>query len=100
MAGIVRVPQVRVARENVVGSMDESGDIDGSASGNYQEICQGLWAGVEKGSGQLLDELCATTGWSRDNARQAIRTAKSRKGAARNRCQRPWESAHGRPLGN
>ena len=36
----------------------------------------------KKVKGRMLDELCATTGWSRVNARRAIRVAVTRKGPA------------------
>jgi len=37
----------------------------------------------KKQKGAMLDELCAATGWSRVNARRAIRQAAARKGPAR-----------------
>jgi hypothetical protein len=37
----------------------------------------------------MLDELCAATGWSRVNARRAIRQAASRKGPARAVTRKP-----------
>ena len=36
----------------------------------------------KKAKGVMLDELCAATGWSRVNARRAIRQAPDRKGRA------------------
>lgn len=42
---------------------------------------------VEKG--QLLDSLVATTGWTRDHARRAIRNAAARRGAARDQQRKP-----------
>ena len=36
----------------------------------------------KKQRGALLDGLCQATGWSRDNARRAIRNASARRGAA------------------
>ena len=36
----------------------------------------------KKAKGVMLDELCAATGWSRVNARRAIRQAANRKGPA------------------
>ena len=36
----------------------------------------------KKQKGRLLDELCSATGWSRDNARRAIRNAATRRGRA------------------
>lgn len=39
--------------------------------------------------GRLLDALVATTGWTRDHARRAIRQATARKGAARDQKRRP-----------
>ena len=36
----------------------------------------------KKAKGVMLDELCAATGWSRVNARRAIRRALARKGRA------------------
>ena len=39
--------------------------------------------------GRLLDALVATTGWSRDHARRAIRQAAARKGAAGQQPRRP-----------
>ena len=36
----------------------------------------------KKQRGVLLDGLCQTTGWSRDNARRAIRNASARRGSA------------------
>src|SRR5699024_9866253 len=43
----------------------------------------------KKVKGWLLDELCGTTGWSRDNARRAIRNAKARRGAASQQKRKP-----------
>lgn len=43
----------------------------------------------KKAKGQLLDELCAATGWSRDNARRAIRNATTRKGRASQQKRKP-----------
>lgn len=43
----------------------------------------------KKVKGRLLDELCGTTGWSRDNARRAIRNAKARRGAASQQKRKP-----------
>lgn len=37
----------------------------------------------KKVKGRLLDELVAVTGWSRDNARRAVRTAAQRRGPSR-----------------
>jgi hypothetical protein len=37
----------------------------------------------KKAKGRLLDELVGVTGWSRDNARRAIRNASRRRGPAR-----------------
>ena len=39
--------------------------------------------------GQLLDSLVATTGWTRDHARRAIRAAAARRGAARDQQRKP-----------
>lgn len=39
--------------------------------------------------GQLLDSLVATTGWTRDHARRAIRAATARQGAARDQQRKP-----------
>ena len=39
--------------------------------------------------GELLDALVATTGWTRDHARRAIRPADARMGAARDQQRRP-----------
>jgi hypothetical protein len=39
--------------------------------------------------GRLLDELVHATGWTRDHARRAIRTANARTGAAREQQRRP-----------
>lgn len=41
------------------------------------------------GKGEVLDSLVAATGWTRDHARRAIRTARARKGAAREQQRRP-----------
>lgn len=41
------------------------------------------------GKGRLLDALVETTGWSRDHARRAIRTASQRKGAANQQHRKP-----------
>lgn len=43
----------------------------------------------KKAKGHLLDELCATTGWSRDNARRAIRNAIGRRGRASAQKRKP-----------
>lgn len=43
----------------------------------------------KKHKGQLLDELCAATGWSRDNARRVIRIATIRKGSASQQKRNP-----------
>ena len=43
----------------------------------------------KKEKDRLLDELCATIGWSRDNARRAIRTANERKGRASAQKRKP-----------
>jgi len=42
---------------------------------------------VEKG--RLLDSLMHATGWTRDHARRAIRTANGRQGAARDQQRKP-----------
>ncbi len=43
----------------------------------------------KKAKGVMLDELCAATGWSRVNARRAIRQAATRKGRAGQQQRRP-----------
>lgn len=43
----------------------------------------------KKDKGRMLDELCATTGWSRDNARRAIRHANRRRGKASAQKRKP-----------
>lgn len=43
----------------------------------------------KKHKGQLLDQLCAATGWSRDNARRAIRTATTRADSASQQKREP-----------
>ena len=48
------------------------------------------YAGAGKAEkGAILDALVASTGWTRDHARRAIRTANARKGAARGQRRRP-----------
>lgn len=48
------------------------------------------YAGASRtGKGEVLDTLVATTGWTRDHARRAIRHASQRVGAARDRPRRP-----------
>jgi transposase InsO family protein len=42
----------------------------------------------KKVKGRMLDELCAVTGWSRDNARRAIANASKRRGPARARARK------------
>jgi hypothetical protein len=41
----------------------------------------------KRDKGRMLDELCASTGWSRVNARRAIRVARARVGPARARAR-------------
>ena len=41
------------------------------------------------GKGEILDALVASTGWTRDHARRAIRAANQRKGAARDQQRKP-----------
>ena len=43
----------------------------------------------KKEKGRLLDELCASTGWSRVNARRAIRQAGKRVGSAKQQTRKP-----------
>lgn len=45
--------------------------------------------------GRLLDELCASTGWSRDNARRALRNALKRRGPASARERKPRPRTYG-----
>ena len=48
------------------------------------------YAGADKvGKGQALDALVAATGWTRDHARRAIRTASQRVGRAGQQRRRP-----------
>ena len=47
--------------------------------------------------GEILDALVASTGWTRDHARRAIRAAAARKGAARDQQRkRDRQRHHGR----
>ncbi|BBX54661.1 hypothetical protein MSHO_00060 [Mycobacterium shottsii] len=41
-----------------------------------------MW-GAEGGQGQILDQVVAVTGWSRDNARRRLRAAAAPPGAGR-----------------
>ena len=43
----------------------------------------------KKEKGRLLDQLCGAIGWSRDNARRALRTAGQRKGPASAQKRKP-----------
>jgi hypothetical protein len=44
---------------------------------------------AKKDKGRMLDELCAVTGWSRVNARRAIRQASARQGPASAKKRKP-----------
>ena len=48
-----------------------------------REITKKYARAGETEKGRLLDELVHATGWTRDHARRAIRSANARKGAAR-----------------
>lgn len=44
--------------------------------------------------GRMLGALVQVTGWTRDHARRAIRSANARKGAARDQRRKPRERKH------
>lgn len=48
----------------------------------------------KKEKGRMLDELCAATGWSRDNARRVVRNANDRKGRASAQQRKPRGSGY------
>ena len=49
----------------------------------------------KKAKGVMLDQLVATTGWSRANARRALTAAKARKGPARAVTRTPRRPTYG-----
>lgn len=62
---------------------DGSVIVDECASGDHEEARSRVRESVEKVRGVMLDQLVATTGWSRANARRALRAAAKRKGSSR-----------------
>lgn len=54
-----------------------------------KRFARGYAKADKAGKGEMLDALVAATGWTRDHARRAIRTASQRKGAAGQQQRKP-----------
>jgi len=80
-----------IAKRVCPASLDqhESGVVDGHQRDITKKYARQYQTASKKDKGRLLDELCAATGWSRVNARRAIREADRRRGPAKAQSRRP-----------
>ncbi|WP_198968089.1 hypothetical protein [Mycobacterium shottsii] len=57
--------------------------VDVVSGRDHREVRQGVCGAPKADKGQILDQVVAVTGWSRDNARRRLRAAAAPPGAGR-----------------